>query len=398
MISLQNHLQQSSGNKIKPYMNRSNHLQITQEIKELKTDDLGDNIYYYSYHIKHIKSLLKNNVAHDSEQFLSAYNSFIGELYENIVYERLLRYAKENKFITKFVLKGPHQNKKEYVKKGFLIDRKEQIVYKSGYKDVNEFDGLFFTNDSVYFVESTIVNLTSSLRKRLRKKKALLEILFPKLQVKALIILSQGATGLKVFPDYCTIWVTNNFDAMPYLQAMVSNKPKQKFLRIESKNFVEVDSLHPYRFNYFDTLSWILKKCRSNELVSVDLNFFRSQKVERYFDLFGKLYIGYITPKQIKNFIPSFEKTIVDKIIYTTIEKKDSGEYIIVFFAKYEDGTLDRIDIDFQTSQVQYTKKDPKGFTSSEVKYMQFVMTQKYFLSMKTLNVIQNKISSWNNN
>lgn len=377
-------------------MSHSKHLRITNEIKNLKTDDLGDNLFYYNYHIRHIKSLLKKNVDKESEQFLSAYNSFIGEIYENIIYERLLRYAKESDYITKFILKGPHQDKKQNLKKGFLIDRNAQIVYKSGYKDVNEFDGLFFTNDSVYFVESTIVNLTTSLRKRLRKKKALLEVLFPNLKVKALIILTKGATGIRVFPDYCTIWVTENFDAMPYLDRLIESRNKAAFSKVRSKNFVEIDSLNPHRFNYFDTLSWILKKSRSNEKVAVDLNFFRSKKIERYFDIFGKLYIGYVTPKQLKSFIPVFEKKILNKIIYVTIEKKDNGDYILVFFAKYEDNTVDRVDIDFATKEVQYTKKDPKGFTSSEVKYMHYIINENYFLTLKTLKTIQNRISQWN--
>ncbi len=379
-------------------MKHPDHLKITNEIKNLKTDDLGDNLFYYSYHIKHIKSLLNQNIDRESEQFLSAYNSFIGEVYENIIYERLLRFAQQSEEITKFILKGPHQNNNSNVKKGFLIDRNAQIVYKSGYKDVNEFDGLFFTKESVYFVESTIVNLTTSLRKRLRKKKALLEVLFPKLEVKSLIILTQGATGIKVFPDYCTVWVTDNFDAMPFLDQLIQKKDKIPFQKVKSSNFVEVSSLHPYKFNYFDTHSWILRKARSNPKISVDLNFFKSYRISQYFDIYGKLYIGYITPKQLVEFIPKFEKKVLKNIVYVTIEKKDNGYYDLVFFTKYEDHKVDRIDIDFNTNEVKYTKKDPKGFTSSEVKYLEFIMNDKYFLSLKTLKTLQNKISTWKNN
>ncbi|MEA1914533.1 MAG: hypothetical protein U9N30_04360, partial [Campylobacterota bacterium] len=327
----------------------------------------------------------------------SAYNSFIGEAYENIVYERLLRYAAKNEYITKFILKGPHQNKKLDLKKGLLIDRNAQIVYKSGYKDVNEFDGLFFTNEAVYFVESTIVKLTTGLRKRLRKKKALLEVLFPKLQVKALIILCEGATGVRVFPSYCTIWLTKNYDPTQLLDQLINKKntAKEKFLKIKSKNFAEIDTIVPYRFNYFDTLSWILRKCRSMPKIPVNLSFFQTKKLNQYFDIFGKLYIGYITAAQLKSFIVDFDKEVLDDHVFLTIEKKDNGEFCLAFFVKYVQGGVDRIDLNLETNAAVFSKKDPKGFTSSEVKYMQYILKDEHQINTKTLLAISAKISTW---
>ena len=163
-------------------MNKIDFLKLPQNIKELDLSEIMDNLYFYSYHCKYLKKIQTNNMDKEDPHYISTYSSFIGEVYENIIYELLIKYAIDTKEITKFILKGPHQDKYENLKNGLMIDRNAQIVYKAGYKDVTEFDALFFTKDSVCFVESTIVKTTTSLRKRLKKKKALLEVLFPKVK------------------------------------------------------------------------------------------------------------------------------------------------------------------------------------------------------------------------
>ncbi len=58
----------------------------------------------------------------------------------------------------------------------------------------------------------TLIKSVKNLKRRLRKKKALLETLFPKHNIKALIILSKGASGSTQLPSYCTIWFTKPFE------------------------------------------------------------------------------------------------------------------------------------------------------------------------------------------
>ena len=144
---------------------------ITEKIKNLEIDDIKENLLHYSYDSKTLKYLVKNNISKDDISYITAYSSFVGEIYENIIYELLLKYALENKDIKSFVLKGPYQAKENhFIKSGLLIDRSSQIVYKSAYKDISEFDALFFTEDSVYFVEMSTSKKTASLNKRLAKK------------------------------------------------------------------------------------------------------------------------------------------------------------------------------------------------------------------------------------
>ena len=80
-------------------------------------------------------------------------------------------YALNNDDIKGFVLKGPYQDmENKFIKSGLLIDRTSQIVFKSAYKDISEFDAMFFTENKLYFVEMSTSKKTSSLNKRLAKK------------------------------------------------------------------------------------------------------------------------------------------------------------------------------------------------------------------------------------
>ncbi|WP_228135608.1 hypothetical protein [Halarcobacter anaerophilus] len=145
-------------------------LKITEEIKNLDISRIEKNLFFYKYSSKNIKPLLKSETQKISIENMAAYNSFKGEVYENIIYELLLDYALNNESITQFILKGPHQNRiDKFYKTGLMIDRSLQIVYKSNYKDISEFDALFFTEDALYFVEMSTSKKTVSLNKRLEK-------------------------------------------------------------------------------------------------------------------------------------------------------------------------------------------------------------------------------------
>lgn len=145
-------------------------LKISNEIKNLDTSKIKEHLFFYKYDSRNVKPLLKSENKEIPLEDIATYNSFKGEVFENIIYELLLEYALHNDFITKFVLKGPHQNRiDKFYKTGLMIDKKLQIAYKSNYKDISEFDALFFTNDALYFVEMSTSKKTVSLNKRLEK-------------------------------------------------------------------------------------------------------------------------------------------------------------------------------------------------------------------------------------
>lgn len=382
-------------------MNKIDFLKLPKNIKELDLSEIMDNLYFYSYHCKYLKKIQTNNMDKEDPHYISTYSSFIGEVYENIIYELLIRYAIETKEITSFILKGPHQDNYENLKNGLMIDRNSQIVYKAGYKDVTEFDALFFTKDSVCFVESTIVKTTTSLRKRLKKKKALLEVLFPKLHITALIILSEGAMGVNVFPKYCKVWVTNSLINETLIHDLIYNNNKQgrKFITYEDKKLNHSSNVHLVTFKYFDTISWILRNTRKDVKNVIDFNFLKTEKIERYFEIFSKFYIGHVdanTFVQLLQFM-SIENisediplnNIQDDQIVVTIEKTKES-YALIYYIKIIGDKLKKLEVNGTTLTV--SNKDPKGFTAAETKYIRYIFKKSYKFTFDDIKSIKNVI------
>ena len=237
-------------------------LEISKSIKTLDESDIADNIYHYTYNTKHLLSLIKKGIELDDPAYLSSYRSFEGEVFENFIYEKLLRYAETSDDIDKFVLKGFHQNRRKAYANTLSISEKEQIVYRTKSREISEFDAMFITKDNeLYFVEMTLVKSVLKLRKRLRKKKALLEIIFPNYEIKALIILNEGATGTKQFPSFCKVWFTQEYSAQSVLDYIVDTnrrklKPKEI---INTPKMIEAHTLKLHPFRYYNTMSWITK-------------------------------------------------------------------------------------------------------------------------------------------
>ena len=378
-------------------MINNNFLKMPKEIKYLDTSSCLDNLYFYTYHNRYLQKLQKLNPDKEDPHYISTYSSFIGEVFENVIYELLLQYAVKNDDIEKFVLKGPHQDNYENMKNGLMIDKNSQIVYKAGYKDVTEFDALFFTKDSVCFVESTIVKTTTSLRKRLKKKKALLEFLFPKLKVKALIILSEGAMGVNVFPSYCRVWVTKPLEDEKLIDDLIHNRNfKDKvFKKINSKKLIHSHEVKVAPFKYFDNLLWVLKSLRKEHKSILDFKFLESKKILKYFEIYSKFYIGHMDSdtfvKLLKylNITTISEDIALDKIqddqIIVTIEQTKDG-YSLIYYLKIINDKLKKLEVN--GSELIVSNKDPKGFTASETKYMKFIFKKLYKLTIDDIKSI----------
>lgn len=370
-------------------------LKITEEIKNLDIRRIEKNLFFYKYSSKNIKPLLKTQTQNNSIENMAAYNSFKGEVYENIIYELLIDYAKNNPSITEFVLKGPHQNRKDKLyKTGLMIDRSSQIVYKSNYKDISEFDALFFTEDALYFVEMSTSKKTVSLNKRLDKKYALLKLLFPNLHIRALIVLTEGSMGLKRFPTYCTIWITKDLDNDKLLKELVYNRRKTGFKTpYKDKKFIEAYTIRHSKFIYFQTLEWIFKTCRDKNQSFINIDFFKTKKLLLYFDVFTKLYIGFMKIDQFLSLVPSYSDQIEN--IFISIEKINSKEFDLVYYVKNQNGKLKRVRI--TKSNVSIKDKELDGFTNAEVRFMKYLIEEKFYLQIEQLKAIKGKIKDLRN-
>ena len=373
-----------------------NQFTITDKIKQLDIEDIKENLFHYSYDNKSLKALVKNNTSKEDLSYISAYSSFKGEIYENIVYELLLKYALTQDEITRFVLKGPYQDKENlYIKSGLLIDRSSQIVYKSAYKDISEFDALFFTKDSIYFVEMSTSKKTSSLNKRLTKKYALLKMIFPTLTIKALIVVTVGSTGLKNFPSYATIWLTNDLEDEELIEKIIfAKKVKNDVQTLKApkhSKYIEALKVKYTKFQYFPTLEWILNKSRENPKFTVDLKFFSSPKLGLFFDIYTKLYIGFINTQEFLTLYPDFNLKIKSDRIIVTIEKVNQTQLDIVYYAKETNGKLKRVRL--EENNVSIKDKELDGFTNAEVRFFMKILEDKHHLTVENIHHVLNNIS-----
>jgi len=366
-------------------------LEISKSIKRLDDVDIGDNIFHYDYNVNHLLSLIDEGIDKEDTLYLSSYRSFEGEVFENFIYEKLLRYAEKNENIDKFILKGFHQRRQKAHANTLSISEKQQIVYRTKSREISEFDAMFITKDKeLYFVEMTLVKSVLKLRKRLRKKKALLETIFPDYEIKALIILNEGATGTRQFPDYCTVWFTKEFTAKDVLEYIQNPDSKElaPISRVNSSKMIEAHLLKLYQFRYYNTMSWITKTLRSHKKFTLDINFLYKDTVQRYHNLYNKFYIGYIDISNAQELLGLQGEYQEDQRVIVAIEKKYNDEIVLTYYLQRNRKNLYLYSFN-DAGKVIKEKKDPYGITVTEAFHINKMMDESYKLSMSSLKSIK---------
>jgi hypothetical protein len=357
--------------------------------------DLGDNLLYYDYNIGHLLSLQAKGLTMEDEGYVSAFRSFEGEVYENYIYEKLLRYATNEPQIKSFIIKGPHKKRTHAQSDALSVSWKGQIIYRARHKEIGEFDGLLFTDKELYFMEMTLVKSASNLKKRLRKKRALLEVLFPRYSVKAVLVLNEGATGTSDLPSYASVWFTEPYSAQHLLESLSANAPKKPMVRIESEKIAHAEDIKIASFKYYATLSWMLRSLRGQGLI--DWDFFRKSATQRYHDIYTKVYIGYLSIGDFKIGVSDivFENSQAKRAI-VAIEKDHAGGYFLTYFLRHSGKKLDNVTVVNGIAKV--AKKDPLGITLTEMNHLDKIMDEGFALTIdqhreieKTLKTITHK-------
>jgi hypothetical protein len=320
---------------------------------------------------------------------LSAYRSFEGEVFENLMYEKLIRYAADHEEITKFIIKGPHKKRTKALANALSISSKGQIVYRTKSKEIGEFDAIFCMGDELYFVEMTLVKSVANLKKRLRKKKALLDVLFPEYKVKALIIVNEGATGVKQLPPYCKVWLTELFSAEKYYKKIVidDNRSRMPFQKVHAGNIVGTQALKVHPFRYYNTLSWVFTGLRNHNRHVFNMEFLYRPEVTRYIDLFTKIYIGYMEADEFKALHPSITKEIPSQVM-VSIDKEHNGELTLAYYFQYSRKQLEYVKINTQ-GEATIVKKDPFGITVTEVVHIFKIALEKHRLTQNDIKTIE---------
>ena len=365
-------------------------LEISNSIQTLDDSDISDNIFHYDYNVKHLLSLIRKGVDEEDTLFLSSYRSFEGEVYENFIYEKLLRYAADHDDIDKFILKGFHQGRQKAHANTLSISEKQQIVYRTKSREISEFDAMIVTKKKeLYFVEMTLVKSVLKLRKRLRKKKALLEIIFPHYEIKALIILNEGATGTRQFPSFCKVWFTQEFSAKNVLDYIRNTDAKQLAMidRVKSPKMVEAHTLKLHPFRYYNTMSWITKTIRAHKKHILDMGFLMKYTIQRYHDLYNKFYIGYMSIENAREFLNLEGEYPENQRVVVAVEKKYSDEIVLTYYI--QKGRKNLLLYSFEDDKLSVEKKDPYGITVTEVFHINKMMDDSYELTMANITMVK---------
>ena len=331
-------------------------------------DDLGDNLYHGKYSIKYLIRLYQEGADREEHPWRSAYRSFEGEVFEIFAYERLVRYVKNHPAVEKFIAKIPGTKPGERSHAMLMLNRKGQIVYRVRNRDLGEFDTLIFTKDRLYFVEMTLTSSVTDLKKRLPKKRALLQLLFPKYDVHALLVVNEKAMGTTALPEYATAWKSKGIDTWDIFQWIAEGKkePRKRFQRTEHDKLVSPSSMDVRTFQYYDTIIWLLHSLRGKGEVPLNLPFYRSEKFRRFHDLYTKVYIGTLEGSELAKLYPDAPKC--DTFVYVAIEKEPLGGTFLTYFHYKGKKSLDNIRV--VNGRVNVVKKDPNGITVTEMAHL----------------------------
>lgn len=367
-------------------------LNVPKGIANIDMKNIGDNLLYYKYSIKHIIKLEEQGVDKESPEFLSAYRSFAGAVYENYLYEKLLIYAKHNPRIGNFILKGPHAPTKNSISNALHVDKHGQIVYKTKAIEIGEFDALFFNDKEIIFVEMTLIKSVKNLKRRLRKKKALLETLFPKHDIKALIIVNKGTAGSKKLPDYCTVWLTKPFEVDDIYNHLKSNEnyKRKPFIKHIAKNLVDDSKLTVFPFKYYNSLTWMLHKLRSQPNNIINMSFLKTSTCTRYIDLFTKVYLGYMDKEDFQNLYP--EVPDVTEKVAVSIEKDHNDKLNIMYFMQYSRKKL--INVVIKNNKPTLVKKDVHGISITEVFHILRLVTKEHKITPEEIKAAEKLLRS----
>ncbi|HFU73964.1 MAG TPA: hypothetical protein ENK65_00260 [Helicobacteraceae bacterium] len=367
-------------------------LKISDDIKNLDDANIADNLLYYEYNTKHLRQLEKQGLARDDERFLSAYRSFEGEVFENYLYEKLIRYVMDIDEVTEFIAKGPHKKSGKTLPNTLSVNSKGQIVYRTNRNEIGEFDAIFFTKKELYFVEMTLVKSVTNLKRRLRKKKALLQTIFPQYTIKSLIILNEGVSGARQLPDYASVWITKPYSSAKVYDQITKNDYKRKpFEKIEGKKIIGTEVLKLHYFKYYNTLAWILKQSRGHKDRVLDMSFLKRKDVVRFVNLFTKFYIGFMDKEDFIKMYPSLKDKITQNVM-VAVEKEHTGRLQLTYFMQHTRRNLDNIIVTGDAPKI--AKKDPYGITVTEVAHIYKIIKPYHQLKIKDINIINKLFAS----
>lgn len=217
--------------------------------------------------------------------------NLLGEMYENLIYERLLAWARSENRVSEFILKGPYVNCEQKVGDGLVYNSRNQIFYMSSGETIAEFDALLTLDGCRYLIEITDTEnkpLIRELAYDSLRKYNLMKILFPGERLGCWIITTyQKRIDLGGLPNV-TISRTPKYNLDPDILPTVGKT--DAFSTPVLSKFKTVYHLKHHSFNYLAAMHFI-----HNEILSVPPTAARGRLLELitpYAGLIERVFLG----------------------------------------------------------------------------------------------------------
>jgi hypothetical protein len=287
---------------------------------------LNKNIYYYDY--AHLERFLKESTNSCS---IERFQGLFGEIFENNVYENIMEWARKDKKVEWFALKGAYV-KERFRRNGLSFSSKKQLVYNIDGLDFAEFDALFVRDNTIYFVEMTNsikANVSRRYKKRIYQKTQLLNKIFPQYEAICLVVLNNLMRDQNNWPKNCMFWYVNQLKLDDKMLVKMTTHKWLKYKKFD-KNITQNE--FP-RFDYYASVRSATKLLRQKMYSKEEF----ARKMEKLFGLHNKFYYGTVNRKTLNQLDVAWPEIPKSTDTFYVALKMEPFTYPILTFYYYNE-------------------------------------------------------------
>jgi len=354
--------------------------------KDINVNQIKEKMKYYGY--PGVKILRKINKNHLNYQHNLA--NFAGQIYEAYIYEILIEWAMKNTDIKKFLLKGPYITTNKHTSTGMGYDE-NRLVYFSFDEQIAEFDGMFFYENKLIFIEITITTYSPNLNDfvyDIKKKTKLLTKLFNDLEIYSLVITPKKINNQKYKKLTNNInWVIPNLKEIEPLIFTLQASEK-KINSVKSEKYIKADELKTNDLQINKRRLLLYKKF--NRLI--DYSITKSEFLEEYANhwwCINRIYLGIITNENLKEFVAD------KKIKSIEIHRKSNKIKHAVLGIKFEQNSKPIIELYLIPKNENIPKLDTFYWANNTLKKRKSIIKKSTIMRIKKPIINLNDNEYW---
>ncbi len=343
---------------------------------------LNKNIYYYEY--AHLERFLKESTHSCS---IERFQGLFGEIFENNVYENIMEWARKDKKLEWFALKGVYV-KERFRRNGLSFSSKKQLVYNIDGLDFAEFDALFLRDNTIYFVEMTNsikVNVSRRYKKRIYQKTQLLNKIFPQYEAICLVVLNNLMRDQSNWPKNCMFWYVNQLKLDDKILTKMTTKKWLKYKKFE-KNITQNE--FP-KFDYYASVRGATKLLREKHYSKEEF----AKTMDSLFGLHNKFYYGTVDRKTVMQLDvawPEVPQSV--QTFYVALKMEPFTYPILTFYYYNEHNNLFGIKLDVLKDEPIHEDVMKRKRTAIDLRKLKKELQQKP-VSLETLRYLCEEIN-----